>query len=330
MALKRLEHRILNEFRQREWENRSLLVALSGGLDSVALLALLHHISAQSRLQIFVGHVHHGWTDGPQGNFRNKAWTLCKKICQKRAHPFYSNLVEIKPEMRFLIEPELPLRSEEELRNFRYKCLEKFRNQLQESLCKPTYIVTAHTADDQLETRLIQLIRGSGQQGLRAMSYQSQYLLRPLLSCSRNDLIEYIKERHCDYLEDPSNSSTDPFRNWLRKEWLVQLEKKRAGSILSLGRSLSHLAEENFSSSLRLEELIIDQAICHPLFLELSREQKKRVLARYMRQLNIKNYGLSHILEIIKRLDTPTKEHNFMLLKHYWTINAEQIKASPV
>lgn len=326
----RLEHRILSEFRQREWGNINLLVALSGGLDSVALLYLFHNLSSLLKIQIFVGHIHHGWIQGSQGDFRGEAWGLCKKICQKLDLPFYSNLLELKPEPRFLIEPKTTLKSEEEMRNFRYDCLEKFRKQLQESFLKPTFIATAHSADDQLETRLMQLIRGSGEQGVKAMNWKTENILRPLLSCSRQELREYIKTRKATYIDDPSNLSLDPFRNWLRNEWLFQLEKKRQGSVLALARSLRHLSEEKNSQAEGLEKLISEKAIQYPLFLELSLEQKKRVLAIYMRVMNMKNYTLSHILEILKRLDSPSKEHKFILLKHYWTINAEQIKASLV
>ena len=327
--LMRLEHRILEELRRRGVQEVNVLVALSGGLDSMALLNLLHHIAPLAKLQIYVGHIHHGWIHGAQGQFRNEAWKWCEKVSHKLDRPFYSNLLELKPEARFLDEPEVPLRSEEEMRRFRYKCLEKFRDQLTESSLRKTYIATAHTADDQLETRLIQLIRGSGQVGVKAMSFLNEELLRPLVACSRSELSEYLKERKGVYIDDPSNLSIDPFRNWLRNEWLAQLEKKRPGSVLTWLGPLSHLSEENFTSSQWLGESLDSEGIKHPLFLELSFTDKKRVLAHYMRKMNMKNYSQSHILEIIKRLDTPEKELTFTLLKHNWTVNAQQIKASP-
>ncbi len=330
-GLLRLEHRILEEFKRRDILAVDVLVALSGGLDSVAMLGILKAIAIPLKLNVFIGHIHHGWLHGEQGVYRAEAWKHCSKIAKKLELPFYSNLLEMRPELRFLVEPNTPLRSEVELRDFRYECLEKFRTQLRESSGRKTFLATAHNSNDQLETRMIQLIRGAGSVGVAAMSFKSEEnLLRPILSCDRNELADYVKEKKLPFLEDPSNSSKDPFRNWLRNDWLVQLEQKRPGSMTSLARSLRHLSEENNASAQGLDDFIMEGRISFTLFLELTFENKKRLLARYMRELNMKNYGNSHVLEVIKRLDSPEKEHTFTLLKHVWLINTQYIKASPV
>ncbi|MCB0391240.1 MAG: tRNA lysidine(34) synthetase TilS [Bdellovibrionales bacterium] len=328
--LMRLEHRILEQLRRRDIKHQPILIALSGGLDSVALLNLLYYLRPFLSLNLFVGHIHHGWIHGEQGQFRNDAWRFCQKLCAKFDIPFYSNLIELRPEPRFLIEPEVTLKSEEDMRNFRYTCLNNFLQQLSESSYQKVLLATAHTADDQLETRLIHLIRGAGHKGVEAMSFLNEEILRPLILCSRQELKDYLKERKSDYIDDPSNLSLDPFRNWIRNEWLVQLEKKRPGSVNSLSRSLRLLTEEKNSSTQWLDEQIAGDSIKHDLFLELNFNEKKRVLAYYMRKMNMKNYSQNHILEVIKRLDSPEKEHKFILLKHDWTVNAQQIKASPV
>lgn len=330
MALLRLEHRILEEMRRRSLCDQNILIAVSGGLDSVALTSILSEIAKVLSIKVFIAHVHHGWIYGEQGAYRLKAWKFCQKLAKKLQLNFYSNLLEAKPELRFLEEPERPLRSEEDLRIFRYRILEKLRCQVEEGYGRKTLLATAHTANDQLETRLINLIRGTGQLGAHAMQFRKDTHLRPLLTSERAELKFYLQEKNLEYLHDPSNDSVDPFRNWIRNEWLVQLESKRPGSIDSLSRSLRLLAEASESTDFEIEKCFLDDCISMRFFLELSFENKKRVLARFMRHKNMKNYGNNHVLEVIKRLDSNEKEYNFTLLKHIWTIDTEFIKASPV
>lgn len=92
------------------------------------------------------------------------------------------------------------------------------------------------------------------------------------------------------------------------------VREKRPGSVNSLSRSLRLLTEEKNSSTQWLDEQIAGDSIKHDLFLELNFNEKKRVLAYYMRKMNMKNYSQNHILEVIKRLDSQKKNTNLFYL----------------
>lgn len=329
-GLQALDHEVIRVLKDIGIEDVSVLVAVSGGLDSVVLLHSLNKVSKLFQLQIFVSYIHHGWIYGEQGNYRDKAWSFVKKQAEALGRPYYSNLLEIKPEYRFLSEPEQTLKSEQELRDFRHQCLSQIMSQLEISTGKSTYLALAHTANDLLETRLIRLIRGTGLGGIQAMSVRDGNKLRPLLGMDRSALENYLRMNKLSHIEDPSNSSTEALRNWLRKDWLPQLEVKRPGSVTTLSRSLELLSEEkNTQSNLEFSCLTGD-GISHPQFLELLPKQKQQVIAVYLRLLGLKNYGAGHIKEILKRLDSQQKEHTFSVLKHEWSVNTKRIKASPV
>jgi len=329
-SLTRFEHDLLRHLRENHVLNLTLLVGTSGGADSMALLCALQHISPLLRSQVFAAHIHHGWINGIQGEYRDRAWKFVKHQCEQQDISFYSNLLELIPKKHFTKEPQQTLKSEAKLRDFRYEALREIAQKLETKTGNKTLLVLAHNANDLLETRLMRLVRGTGAEGAAAMQVLKGDILRPLLSVDRSELVAYLKEIKQDYINDPSNENIEPLRNWMRKEWLPQLEAKRPGAIINMARSLGHLLEEKSAESWNPEEVIQNRAIDHRRFLEFSREDQRRLLATYMRYIGLKSYGLSHIDEVIKRLDSPKKIHSFSLLKHNWTVNAEQIKASPL
>lgn len=179
----------------------------------------------------------------------------------------------------------------------------------------------AHHAEDLLETRLIRLVRGVGQQGLRAMSILARHRFRPFLEVSREELKKYAEGRGLKWLEDPSNWDTRYFRNWIRNEWLPSLEKFRAGSAQSLMRSLNNLAVRANSLKMPISEKGIDRN----RLLALDKPDQMRVLARYMILKGIKSYRRGQIQEILKRLDTSRTEFRFTCAKQEWHVDAEHI-----
>ncbi|MCB0421340.1 MAG: tRNA lysidine(34) synthetase TilS [Bdellovibrionales bacterium] len=316
-----LEHQVLRKFREHEWTSSPLLVAISGGRDSVALGHILWRIQPLLKCDIAFAHVHHGETqNNQQEEFRRCARDFVDQWAQKLGIPYLTRSLDSKS-------VDAPLRSESQYRDFRYSQLMSLRD----SWALNAKIVLAHHLEDQLETRLIQLIRGTGEQGLKGMSFENnRECIRPLLEISRFHLEAYLEEFSIDFLDDPSNKSVDPLRNWLRLEWLPLLEKKRPGALDSLARSLSNLLDGNKSeeSALKFSDYILESRIHHPRFLELSRYDQRRVLARFMREQGFAEYGRSHIEEIIKRLDTSKKNHTFILLRRCWQVSPQWIEVS--
>jgi len=151
-----LEHKLLSVFRE-ESLNKNLIVSVSGGLDSMALLSVLCELQKQLGLNLIVGHIHHGPSDDQeQEKYRQKSHDLVKKICESYKIQFISN---------YSTQPSKVLKSEAEFRQLREQNYESWLQ---------TYadynIVLGHHKNDVLENRLIQLIRGCGEKGFLSLA----------------------------------------------------------------------------------------------------------------------------------------------------------------
>lgn len=204
---------------------RRFLVALSGGLDStVALHALIESGAVGSVRAIHVDHGLHpdssSWRDH------------CRACCAALDVPFADATASIAA---------TPGRSPEEAaREARYACL-------RHELGADETLVTGHHADDQLETVLLQLLRGAGPAGLAAMpglaSFGRGHLCRPLLGFRRAELAAWADSRGLSWLEDPSNREAGYDRNYLRHEVLPALRRRWPSAARSAVRSARHCAE---------------------------------------------------------------------------------------
>jgi tRNA(Ile)-lysidine synthase len=194
-----------------------LLVAVSGGRDSVVLLYLLRfHIPG---LHLSVAHLDHAMRPGSSADARwvaglCRAWGLKVMVERVKQAP----------------------RTEDQARRARYAFL---RRAAAES--EATHIATAHHADDQAETVLFRVLRGTGPTGLAGIaSASSSGLVRPLLPFWRRELAQYARAAGLRWREDPSNRSLDPARNRIRHEILPLIESMVAPGAR---RSLVRLAE---------------------------------------------------------------------------------------
>ena len=300
-------NKTLQLFREHNIKNTKIIAGISGGLDSIVLLDLLKELSLTRQLEIYITYIHHG--KSPQKKITNY---------REKAKNFVLNL-SLKYELKFLSPKPIKkiLKSEEEFRKLRHTHFKKIFKQKQADL-----IALAHNKDDLLETRLIQLIRGCGLQGLKSMPYYDLPYLRPLLFFTRKEIENYAFKQKLQWLEDPSNKESKFLRNWIRNKWLKDLENKRLGSINSLAQSLSALSGHQKED---LQKYISSKGIRRKLLMELSLSEKKRVLAFYMRQMSLSNYGQSHIKEILKHNERDQKQFSIKLLKKTWAFTKNYI-----
>lgn len=298
------------------------LLALSGGLDSMALLQIFLHAREHFKVEFSVAHFFHGESPDPiQRDYRHNARAFVEHLCRKSNVTYYCNSTEPLHDT-----DTFESASEASLREKRYAYLWQIFEK--ENF---DHLVTAHHRDDLLETRLIRLIRGTGPQGLESMSFQAPRLLRPLLETNREELKAHLVENNCGWVEDPSNESSHPLRNWLRKKWLAELEEKHPGGVQSLARSLDLLVSQIHSHDLdpALEACFEGEAFCLAPYWCLNETHKRLVVANYMKSQGLKNYGLSHINEVCKRLDTEKKRHTFLLLGRRWKVDAGRMSVEP-
>lgn len=316
--LNKLEMEFWEKLKLHRMHNKKYLLALSGGLDSIALANLLLKTASKMKHELTVAHIHHGskLISVEQLNYRNKAWKFCKDWANSNNIPFCSNY----DGMEFSSESESC--SEEGLRDFRYKELEKLKSEDQ-------ILVLAHHADDQLETRLIRLIRGTGPEGLIAMQELNNNIFRPLLSQQRHFLEEYTKNENLQFVQDPSNYEVDPLRNWIRQDWLVQLENKREGAISSLARSLEAISESTKVELDWTKEYVGKSGIDRVGLYLLETKQQRQVLATYLKLNSRYDFRLSQLDELLKRLDKIKNEFTFDMLGCKWVVSREFIQLEP-
>ncbi len=335
-----LFHYLLKQFPTDEWKSKHLLVAISGGVDSMSLLSILLELKRVLSFKLSVVHVHHGSTDKKQKAFQDKAVETIREFLLKThsvEKTYWSGLkrsgvtglkkaVLLNEGVEYVKTKKNGnsgfIGSEAEMRKYRYRMFEEAMKH-----SKADYLALAHTADDLLETRLIRLIRGTGEQGLTAMSFKKNRLLRPFIQVSRFQILDYAQQRKLKWCEDPSNQSVDySFRNWIRQEWLLQLERKRPGSKEAIARSLELIAHSKENNQKRVkkicQKLIKNQSLRRDILLAFpDTHDKKQILAYYMKEQGFKNYRSSHILELLKQLKRPQKNFSFSLLGKKWKIS---------
>jgi tRNA(Ile)-lysidine synthase len=200
-----------------------MTVALSGGVDSVVLLHLLHHLQKKHRFTLNATHVNHGLSKNA-----DKWVKFCEKLCAKLSISLDVQYVKLPQKKSLGIEGEA--------RRLRYEKLLQSKSDL---------VVLAHHADDQAETFLLQLIRGAGVKGLSSMAHfdESRKLWRPLLNASRIDIEKYAKQQKLKWIEDESNQNIDFDRNFVRLKVLPILKNRFNHIIKVISRSSTHLAE---------------------------------------------------------------------------------------
>ena len=217
--LKKTVEKFLDTF-HIDLNTQIVLVAFSGGFDS---MCLLHVLSTINKSNIVAIHLNHNW----RGEESAEDEICCKKFCDNLGIMFYSEMLsdDVK-------------KTETDARNARYeffiRCAEKFG-----SKC----VLTAHNANDNAETVLYRIIKGTGIYGLSGIKQKRDIFYRPLLNVYRDDIEQYCKEFSLIPNNDSSNLNIEYSRNFIRHELFPQMEKINPDVIKSVN-SLSYIAEK--------------------------------------------------------------------------------------
>lgn len=200
-----------------------VVVAVSGGSDSLALADLLDRTRESHRLELTIGHVDHGIHPSS-----GAVAAVVERFASSRGLPFAARHLGLGPGAGETI-----------ARSGRYAALEQLRRS-----SGARWILTAHHADDQAETVLMRLLHGSGPAGLAGMAQVYGRVLRPLLGFTRAELSAYATERGLDGWDDPSNADPRHERAWLRGT-LFPLIRERIPDVTSrIARSARQAAAE--------------------------------------------------------------------------------------
>ena len=214
-----------------------VVVAVSGGPDSVCLLHILHTLRKELGINLLVAHYDHGLRPGEDASETRFVTSLAESM----AVPFETERAKSLLHRRT---PSL----EEAARNARYRFLEKVRREHDAQK-----IALAHQLNDQAETVLMRMLRGSGPSGLGGIPpCRDQVIVRPLIEVSRKEVEAYIKARKVSYVVDSSNLQASFLRNRIRLELVPLLEQYQP----RLAERLAETAE-----ILRMEDEYLEQIV---------------------------------------------------------------------
>lgn len=192
-----------------------IVVAASGGPDSTALLLALSKLKRKYGLHLVAAHLNHGLQATRSDTFARQTRSACAKL----GIPFYSKKISAGK-----LSKKYGKSVEETGRIERYK----FFLEIAAKTRSPK-IATAHTLDDQAETVLLRMLRGSGLRGLGGIPFKRKEgkatVIRPLLLCKKKDLQKALKESGIPFSQDPTNQNAVFTRNRVRKELLPFLER---------------------------------------------------------------------------------------------------------
>ncbi|MFH1700444.1 MAG: tRNA lysidine(34) synthetase TilS [Candidatus Zixiibacteriota bacterium] len=214
-----------------------ILVALSGGPDSVALLNILYSLKEQCKISLAAAYINHKI----RPRAAKKEIFFCSQICHKLEAPFFQDEINI---------PKLSLQektaTEETGRKYRYQALQQIAKENGYNK-----IATGHHRDDRVETILFNLARGTSRNGMIGFQSFRDNIIRPLYDVSREEIIEYLDSKKIGFLIDRSNASSRYTRNRIRNRLMKLIEK-----------DISSSAGDNiirFSEILREEERFLDK-----------------------------------------------------------------------
>lgn len=273
--IKQTIKKFLSDYRLDCAEN-TYLVAFSGGYDSMCLLNCLKNIVKNRIIAI---HLNHNW----RGEESDKEEVNCKDFCKKIGVEFYSEKL-----------PDGISCTETEARNYRYnffeKCAEKFNSDV---------IFTAHNKNDNAETLLYRITKGTGITGLQGISPNRGLYYRPLLTIDRTKIEQYCKDHSLEPNNDSSNADTAHKRNLIRNDVLPKLKEINKNVIESINSlSLNAIEEEQIINEY-IE--IIKKRICTndkyntKEFLKLSEPVQMRLIYNLVTPLVPQDYDRQRI-----------------------------------
>jgi len=222
-----VKHDLEHFFKQQQY---NFTVALSGGVDSVVLLHVMHVLKQEMpKLKVSAIYVNHGLSE-----YANDWQAFCQNLCVELDIPFNTAQVTISPQTRTSLEAQA--------REARYKALDELS-------APQSVILLGQHLNDQIETFLLRLKRGSGLKGLGAMQamrelQSGRICYRPLLNITRSDIEHFATAFNIAHITDDSNTDERFDRNFLRARVVPELAKRFKGFEQCAGRSIELLQQQ--------------------------------------------------------------------------------------
>jgi tRNA(Ile)-lysidine synthase len=220
-----LHSRLIND------DEHTIVVAVSGGPDSVALLHVLLPLRTEMGVSLVAAYINHGLRPAEA----EQEESFVRSMCEDLGVSYDIARVNVREDAH-----RKKISLEHAARELRYQALREIAKKREASL-----IAVAHTADDQAEEILIRLLRGSGRKGVSGMQARSRDIIRPLLSVGKDALLRYLGEKNIPYCLDSSNNDMRFMRNRVRHKLIPFLEENfDRGIRASLCKTADSLAED--------------------------------------------------------------------------------------
>lgn len=210
----------------------NILIGLSGGVDSMAMLHLLLEYKSQLDFNIFIAHVNHGVREEAK---LDQEFT--KEYAEKLNLPFYTINVDMDGYAK-----EKKITSEEAGRILRYGFFKEILKEIGGGK-----IAVAHNLNDQAETILMRIMRGTGTDGLRGIEYTNREIIRPILDLSREELEDYIEKENIPIVQDHTNFMPIYTRNKIRLELIPYIEENFNPQLIESLTRLKDIAVRDIS-----------------------------------------------------------------------------------
>ncbi len=272
-------------------EEDKVLIGVSGGPDSITLLNTLYKLG----YNICTAHINHGIRENADNDEK-----FVREFCEERNIPCFVKRVKLKE-----IESDMTL--EELGRKIRYDFFDEIMKQ---ENC--TKIATAHNANDNAETVLMNIVRGTGMSGLKGIEISRKNIIRPLLEVTRKEIEEYCEKENLNPCHDESNDEAIYTRNKIRLELIPYIENNINSNVVNNINRMSEIISDeeeyiNKQVDISYKDCLIaeedERVVCNlKKFNELENTIQKRLIIRFIGKVlgNVKDIERVHIQDILK------------------------------
>ena len=288
--------KVINFLNEYELRDKTIIVGFSGGYDSMCLLDVLSEIKKLDEfedLNIVAAHYNHNW----RGEESLREQEVCRLFAASRGFEFYTQNA-----------PATLKKTEADARKARYEFFEEAYEEYDADA-----VFTAHNKDDNAETVLYRVIKGTGVVGLKGISEKRGYFYRPLLKIGREEIVSYCDNRNLSPNIDSSNNNTAYRRNYIRLNIIPALEKinpmvkDSLNSLAEVARSDDEIIEE-YLNTFR-NKIYNKDSILSTEYKKLSVPVKLRIIHEYIQKFNL-DYDRKRICEIFDFIENNIEHRN--------------------
>lgn len=288
-----LKDTVLEFLNKYDLLNKTLIVGFSGGHDSMCLLDVLFKLSQVHNFKLIAAHFNHNW----RGIESKMEQDVCRHFCEERQIEFYTKTAALNMKQ-----------SEAVARAMRYDFFEKALNKYNADA-----FLTAHNKNDNAETVLYRVIKGTGVTGLKGIAEKRDNIYRPLLNITREEIDEYCETNELVPNNDSSNENTKYKRNFIRHQLLPMAEEINENAVDSLN-SLSKVATDE---SAIVDEYMnyvksvvkVNESIITERYIGLSAPVKRKLLYDLVVENNL-DYDSEKIYNLYNFVETNYKSKN--------------------